>query len=120
MQAGRAVRDLSLIHILRSDVKKALEIARTDKVIGASLEAELVLYCDGELYDFLNTVKDLDDLFIVSKTTLCKQGTGAFTGEVAGLSIDAKKAGEMCIRDSYNVDIMGDLLDELESSGVFY
>ena len=78
---------------VRSDVKKALEIARTDKAIGASLEAELVLYCDGELYDFLNTVKDLDDLFIVSKTTLCKQGTGAFTGEVAGLSIDAKKAG---------------------------
>ena len=27
---------------------------------------------------------------------------------------------EMCIRDRYNVDIMGDLLDELESSGVFF
>ena len=47
------------IHLVRDDVKKALEIARTEKIIGASLDAEITVYADGEMYDFLNTIDDL-------------------------------------------------------------
>ena len=56
------------IMAIRDDVKKVLEQARADKVIGSALEAGLTLYCSKEVYDFLNAIPmdELADLFIVS------------------------------------------------------
>lgn len=55
------------IHSVRDDVKKALENARAEKVIGASLDAKVVLGAEGEIYDFLKSVEDiLPVVFIVS------------------------------------------------------
>lgn len=55
-------------HAIRDDVNKSLETARAAKVIGKSLEAEVELHCDGELYDFASSVQEmLPDVFIVSK-----------------------------------------------------
>ena len=41
---------------VRDDVKKALEQARAEKVIGAALEAHITLYCNEELEGFLNKI----------------------------------------------------------------
>ena len=60
---------------LRSEVTKALEIARRSKIIGNSLDASLTLYADKEAYALLQSVQaELPSYFIVSDVSL-KQGT---------------------------------------------
>ena len=88
------------IMAIRDDVKKVLEQARADKVIGSSLEACLTLYCSKEVYDFLNTIPmdELADLFIVSKVDLT-EGEGGVKGAVEGLgAAAAHAAGNKCLR----------------------
>ena len=88
------------IMAIRDDVKKVLEQARTDKVIGSALEACLTLYCSKELYDFLNAIPmdELADLFIVSKVDLV-EGEGGVKGLVEGLGAAAQHAvGDKCQR----------------------
>ena len=88
------------IHEMRDDVKKALELARADKVIGASLDAKVTLYADGELYDFAKSVENiLPTVFMVSDFELIRGEGGSFKGEVEGMSVTAVHArGEKCAR----------------------
>lgn len=88
------------IHLIRDDVNKALELARTSKIIGKSLEAKVTLHCGEELYSFINTEKDsLAEIFIVSQVSVEKGGAGEVTGEVSELSVTVAKAdGEKCER----------------------
>jgi len=88
------------IHEMRDDVKKALELARAEKVIGASLDAKVTLYAEGELYEFAESVKDiLPTVFMVSDFELQKGQGGSFKGEVEGMSVTATHAeGEKCAR----------------------
>ncbi len=88
------------IHAVRDDVNKALETARNAKIIGKSLEAAVTLYCDGELNEFLNSVKnDLPVAFIVSAVKITNEGEGDYKGDVEGLSVSVAKAeGEKCER----------------------
>ena len=89
------------IHQLRDDVKKALELARKNKVIGASLDAKVQLFCEGELYDFVKSVEgELADVFIVSQIEVSNSGKGEFAGEeVPELSVTVSHAeGEKCAR----------------------
>lgn len=89
------------IHEIRDAVKKALEIARKDKVIGASLDAKVQLFCDGELFDFVKSVEDeLKDVFIVSQVELTKGGKGEFASEeLPELSVTISHAeGDKCAR----------------------
>ncbi len=97
------------IHLIRDDVKKALENARSEKIIGSSLDAEITVYADGEMYDFLNTIDDLASVFIVSKANLVKGGEGEFKGEQP-LSVTVIHAnGEKCARCwKYSGDIGAD------------
>ena len=54
-----------MIHAIRDDVQRALEVARKDKKIGKSLEAVVTLYCEGERKAFVESVKDsLEDVFL--------------------------------------------------------
>lgn len=87
------------IHEIRTDVQKALELARNEKVIGKPLEAKVTLYADGELADFLKSeLKSLPEIFITSAVEIA-DGKGEFKGEVKGLSITVNKAdGEKCER----------------------
>ena len=88
------------IMAIRDDVKKVLEQARADKVIGSALEAGLTLYCSKEVYDFLNTIPmdELADLFIVSHVDLV-EGEGGVKGLVEGLGVSAAHAvGNKCLR----------------------
>lgn len=86
---------------IRIDVQKALELARKDKLIGSSLGAKVSVYCEDDLYEFLNPLKSqLKEIFIVSEVLLIKGTGGNFRGEVEkGLSITVSKAsGEKCER----------------------
>ena len=88
------------IMAIRDDVKKVLEQARADKVIGSALEAGLTLYCSKEVYDFLNAIPmdELADLFIVSHVELV-EGEGGVKGLVEGLGVSAAHAaGNKCLR----------------------
>ena len=88
------------IMAIRDDVKKVLEQARADKVIGSALEAGLTLYCSKEVYDFLNAIPmdELTDLFIVSHVDLV-EGEGGVKGLVEGLGVSAAHAaGNKCLR----------------------
>ena len=87
------------IHEIRDDVKKALETARTQKVIGASLDASVTLYAEGEAKEFLDSVKALlKDSFIVSEVTILEGKGGEITGDT-GIGVEVKHAeGEKCER----------------------
>lgn len=87
------------IHEIRTDVQKALELARNEKVIGKPLEAKVVLHADGELAEFLKAEAEaLPEIFITSAVEIA-DGEGAVKGDVAGLSVDIAKAdGEKCER----------------------
>ena len=89
------------IHLLRNDVKKALEIARKDKAIGSSLDAKVQLFCGEGLYDFVRSVEsELAAVLIVSQVEVLKGGSGAFPGEeLPELSVTVAHAdGEKCAR----------------------
>jgi isoleucyl-tRNA synthetase len=81
---------------VRSEVQKALEGARRDKLIGSSLEAKVVLTPSGELGPFLKAhSEELAALFIVSKAELAP---GAADGP-AGVTVRVERApGEKCPR----------------------
>ncbi len=89
------------IHAIRDEVKKALEIARAEKVIGASLESKITLYFnDDNLRTFANeNVEDLAAIFIASEVEIAKTGEGSFKAETLPLSVKVEKAeGEKCER----------------------
>lgn len=55
---------------VRSEITKALEIARQEKVIGHSLEAEVLLHVEGELADFVkNEWQTIKEICIISELT---------------------------------------------------
>jgi isoleucyl-tRNA synthetase len=73
----------------RSEVQKVLEPLRAQKIIGASLEAHVEIWAEGETMKALKSCQDLREVLIVSKVLL---HDGPFR-------IDARKAdGEKCIR----------------------
>ena len=71
-----------VVQQVREIANKEIENKRTDGVVGASLQAELTIHCDGAVYDALASLgDDLKFVFITSKVTLAK-------GE--GLRVDVK------------------------------
>ncbi len=89
---------------VRSEMTKALEIARRDKIIGHSLEAEVVVGCEGELADFIKQEWDLlKEIAIISAMTE-KNAEESYENvyvseEVEGLTIAVKlAAGQKCER----------------------
>ncbi|MCI8599979.1 MAG: isoleucine--tRNA ligase [Oscillospiraceae bacterium] len=85
---------------LRADVQKALELKRTAKEIGKSLEAKVTLSCSDSLYEALAPAAGmLADLFIVSQVELEKGAAGEMAGETEGLFVTVSRAdGEKCER----------------------
>jgi isoleucyl-tRNA synthetase len=58
---------------VRDVANKEIENKRTDGVVGASLQAELTIHCDGPAYDALASLgDDLKFVFITSQVTLAK------------------------------------------------
>ncbi len=96
------------IYNLRVDAKKALELKRADKVIGSSLEADLVIAA-GDDYEKLAGIKDiLPAVFIVSRVDIENAAEGEFKGEATGLGFTVKKAcGKKCERCWIYSDTVG-------------
>lgn len=86
----RLAEEFEEILKIRSEVSKSLEELRRNKTIGASLEAQVDLSCEGKTKEILEKYKDyLKEFFIVSKVNI-KQGKFA---------IETKKSdGEKCAR----------------------
>ncbi len=90
---------------VRSEITKALEMARREKVIGHPLEAEVLMTVGGELESFMagewNTIKEIS---IISELTVLQQDTPVagvrFTSEeIPGMIIQVQPArGEKCER----------------------
>lgn len=88
----------SRIEQLRADVQKALEIARTDKVIGASLEAKVTVFASGDDYELLKAnIDELNSVFIVSETEVVNGDGGEYKGELVGVTV-SHAHGEKCER----------------------
>jgi isoleucyl-tRNA synthetase len=89
------------IRAVRRVVTGALEVQRTAKVIGASLEADPVVYVDAETAAMLEGV-DFADLCITSGISVSTGAApeGAFTlADVAGVAVVFREAsGEKCER----------------------
>lgn len=96
------------IYNLRVDAKKALELKRADKVIGSSLEADLVIAA-GTDYEKLASLRDiLPAVFIVSKVDIENSAEGEYKGETTGLGFTVKKAaGQKCERCWIYSDTVG-------------
>ena len=94
------VKKWEKIHAIRDDVQKALENKRAEKAIKSSLEAKVIINCDGELLEFIDKYKEeLIPLFIVSQLEVQKGGKGEWTGELEGLSVTVMSAeGGKCER----------------------
>lgn len=96
------------LHLIRDDVKKALEVTRTEKIIGSSLDAKVTLFAQGEMFEFIKTVEDiLPSVLIVSGFELAQEKGGRFTGD-SGIGIDVQHAdGEKCERCWIYSDTVG-------------
>jgi isoleucyl-tRNA synthetase len=90
---------LSVQHV-RELANKEIENKRTEGVVGASLQAELTIHCDGAAYEALASLgDDLKFVFITSKVTLVK-------GE--GLTVEVKaSAATKCERCWHYSDDVG-------------
>lgn len=90
---------------IKSEVAKALELSRANKVIGNSLNAKINIYAKDETYNLLNGIKDyLETVFIVSKVEIINEFNNipkdAYISETnAGLAVHVSQAqGEKCER----------------------
>ncbi len=99
---------------IRSEMTKALEIARRDKVIGHSLEADVVIGCTGEYAEFIKEEwAILKEIAIVSAMSEMEEGESYenvyVSEEVEGLSIAVKLAdGTKCERCWIRSTTVGD------------
>ncbi|MCI6561713.1 MAG: class I tRNA ligase family protein, partial [Ruminococcus sp.] len=86
------VEKWALITDIREGANKLLEEKRNEKLIGKSLEAKVIISCDGELYEKCSELADcLAEILIVSEVSVVKAE--------GDMSFDAVKAeGEKCER----------------------
>lgn len=94
---------MSRILRIREVATKVLEEARTQKIIGHSLGAQVSVYADKEWYSLLNTVDDLKRILIVSsaevKPAVNKTTDALSLEEVPGVWVAAQAAaGGKCER----------------------
>jgi len=89
--------DWSILRAVRDEVLKALEDARTNKLIGTGLEAQVAVLAPDPAYSVLATYAgQLRYLFIVSAATVEKSASGDGPG---GITVKVSKAdGRKCDR----------------------
>lgn len=96
---------------VRSDVSKALELARVAKTIGHSLDAAVAIAAPPELFAFLQEyAAELNGIFIVSKATLVTELEGEYwsSENLEGLKIQVTAApGVKCERCWYYSEELG-------------
>ncbi|MGN1098193.1 MAG: class I tRNA ligase family protein, partial [Clostridia bacterium] len=85
---------------IKSDVSKALEIARQSKVIGKSLDAKVEIFAEGEPYSFIKEIPDLATVLIVSDVAVTEgKGEGVQGENEPAITVKVTPAeGEKCER----------------------
>ncbi len=84
---------------VRDDVLKALEAARSAKLISSALEARVVLNADSHLYDLLSRHKNrLPELFIVSQVEVPPPFSGANRPPAPAGALVVRADGKKCER----------------------
>lgn len=92
----KILADFDLFFEVKEDVNKALETARNEKLIGSSLEAEVLVNADDEYLRILNDLKEyLHQLFIVSGVSLTTEKLPMMSK--VGVKV-VKSEGEKCER----------------------
>jgi isoleucyl-tRNA synthetase len=90
------------LFVLRNEVNKALEIKRSERFLGNSLEAKVILYLPGTYRDLLTEERDfLPTFFIVSAVELSDESIkdSYRSIEIEGLEITIERAeGSKCQR----------------------
>ena len=107
---------------VRGEVNKVLEQARTDKLIGGSLEASVTLYADSALAAKLNSLGDeLRFALLTSQASVVDIATApedAKDSELKGLKITfSKAAGEKCPRCWHYASDIGAVAEQPEICG---
>lgn len=100
---------------VRSEITKALEIARRDKVIGHPLEAEVLVMADGELAGFLQAEwQTIKEISIISELSVLEEDANANgirfeSEELEGFVVQVQAAtGEKCSRCWIRSTTVGD------------
>ena len=91
----------SLSQAVRSDVNKALELARAEKTVGKPLDANITLYVDDNGKAVLDKIKDQDlkTLFIVSDVKIVEGEGEGYEGEVQGVKVKVEaNTAPKCVR----------------------
>ena len=86
---------------IKDQVLRAMEIKREEKIIGSSLEANVVIHSiDKNLIKFIRSnLEDLKTIFISSSINILEDDNGEYNTDISGLSISISKAlGEKCAR----------------------
>jgi isoleucyl-tRNA synthetase len=83
---------------VRTDVLKAIENARNEKIIGKSMSAKLVIKANESVKELLNSIKaDLATVFIVSEFVLSEDEIQGETFDSGVISVTARE-GVICDR----------------------
>jgi isoleucyl-tRNA synthetase len=83
-------RKWSTLFAVRTDVNKALELARAQKIVGKPLDAEVTIYVDDTAKNQFSEIEkeNLEQLFIVSKVTVIYGAGEGYTGtEFEGITV---------------------------------
>ncbi|MCB1668647.1 MAG: isoleucine--tRNA ligase [Pseudomonadales bacterium] len=102
--------DWALIAEVRDAVNKSLESKKAEG-IQKSLEAEVILYADGDLYQALSKLEDELRFVLITSGALLKplsQSSGAERTDVDGLLLSVNKtAAAKCVRCWHHLDDVG-------------
>ena len=97
--------------VFRSDVLKAIEEARNNKVIGKSLSAKLVIKPTKETKELINSLKaDLKTIFIVSELVITDEDIEGLTLDSGTFKVTARE-GHICAR-------CWQVVDEVNEDGI--
>ena len=87
------------IHLIRDEIQKALEIARKNKIIGAPLDAKVMIYGNEDNIKFIKSCEsDLKSALIVSDIEILSDGQGEYSSDqLEGISVTILHAdGNKC------------------------
>ena len=102
----------------RTDVNKALELARAEKVVGKPLDAHIVVSADAEAYKTLSAVapETLAEICIVSKVELTDGAIEGYVGtEFTGITVAVKPSeAPKCVRCWTHNEHVGENADHPE------
>ncbi len=85
--------DWEQIHAIRDDVKKEIENARNEKLIGASLDSCITLFAEGDTLALLRRFEDQLAAILIASEVVLKEGKGGVVPGNTGVGVTVEKAG---------------------------